>query len=403
MRVIAIGDAHIRVADRRHATRMRALEQIRAHAEAIDADLIVWPGDLFDRESEIGDRNELRAYFKALARICPVLACRGNHDVNGDGDFLADLRTSTDLWYVTTPQVVVVPTARGPIAVAALPYPDKSSLIAAGLPATEIGAAVHRALDAIFIGLGAELARHDAAGTPTLFIGHVTVGGAELSVGQLLLGHDLAIDATHLSRLPASTTVVLNHIHKPQTIYGAHYVGSVCAMNWGEAEAKRFLVLEQVEGAWQVESVPLDVPRLYHVDGQATREGFDWQVRKGPEGTTDVAPPTWAGCEVRVRYRVPASDLGAMPFIKAQILAEFADAAHLELEPVAVAEREVRAPEVLAAQTLDGKVRAWAAAAGVTTPDSVLAKLAFLESLDAEAVLALVQESVARPEGLVAA
>lgn len=405
MRVLVIGDGHLRHGDRRNPMRLRALDQILDRAAALpDLAAIVWPGDLFHAESGIDDRNTLASYLRRFAEHAEVLVIKGNHDRPGDLEIFAGLAADHPITVVSAPRLHLVLGTSGPaVAVGCLPYPEKAALVAADLPASEIGGAVHRAFGALFTEMGVQLERFDAKGIPTLFAGHVTIGGAVLSVGQPLIGSDLQIDATHLAQLPAATVRVFNHIHQPQELHGAHYVGSIAPVDYGEVERKRFLELVHDGTAWRVESVPLDIPPMFHVEGVATRDRFSWVVRKGPDGAETAAPASWAGADVRVRFRFASADTGALAFIKAQILAEFADAAHLELEPVAVAEREVRAPEVLAAQTLDGKVRAWAAAAGVTTPDSVLAKLALLESLDAEAVLARVQESVARPESAVAA
>lgn len=401
MRVLAIGDAHLRVSDSRHTTRLRALAQILDHAHQVQPSLIVWPGDLYDRESGIPERTWMREYLQALSAVAPVLCVRGNHDAHGDGDIFAHVRANGPIYWVTAPGVSVVHTADGPLAVGCLPYPEKAGLVAADVPASEMGPAIHRALDALFLSMGTALADH-ATRIPTLFAGHVTVGGSELSVGQVLLGHDLSIDATHLSRLPAATAVVLNHIHKPQTLHGAHYVGSVCACNFGEVEPKRFLVLEHDGAGWQVASVPLDVPRLYHVDADASRDGFTWRVRKGPEGPTDEAPATWQGTEVRVRYRFPSADAGLLELTRAEILATFKGADRVELEPVATAEREVRAPQVMAAQSLAEKVAAWAEVAGIETSAGVLDKLALIEMADAETVIAGLQASLERRDAVAA-
>jgi exonuclease SbcD len=401
MRVLVIGDGHLRHGDRRNPMRLRALDQILLHASQLD-DLvaIVWPGDLLHGESGIVDRNTLGWYLSALAALAPVLVIRGNHDKPGDLDIYGQLGTKCGISVVTTPRVITAVSPAGVLAVGCLPYPEKSSLVAANLPASEIAGAVHRAFAAVFSDLGRQL---DECAVPTLFAGHVTIGGAELSVGQPLVGQDLQIDATHLAQLPASTVRVFNHIHKPQEIHGAYYVGSIAPVDYGEVERKRFLELVHDGQRWHVESVPLDIPPMYHVDGVATRDAFTWAVRKGPDGPETVAPESWAGADVRVRFRFSAADAGAIDLIKARIIAEFAEAAHLELEPVATTTREVRAPEVVAAPTLDAKLRAWATAAGLDTPESLMAKLARLEATDSEALLAEVSASLGRRESAVAA
>lgn len=401
-RVLAIGDGHVRTADRRHPIRERALAQILAHAEDLGEtglDLIVWPGDLFHAESEIPDRNWLRRYVLDLAEIAPVLIVKGNHDKPGELDVFDDLRARHRVEVVTSPRVATFGDgAGGRVAVACLPYPEKAGLVSAGLPSSEIGPAVDRAFDAVFLELGAQLATLEADGVPTLFAGHVTIGGAELSVGQPLIGQDLQITAGHLAKLPPSTLVVLNHIHKPQQLHGATYIGSIAPVDYGEAERKRFLQLEAHPGApWALTSIPLDVPPMYHVEGLAGPDGFTWQVTKGPDGPTIDPPASWRGCDVRVRYRFRSADAGRLEFARAEIFATFAEAYHLEPEPVAIVDREVRAPAVAAAVTLADKVRAWAELAGLPTTDAILDKLAALESDDASALLEALERRLAEP------
>lgn len=400
MIVLAIGDTHLRAGERRQPVRLRALDQILAHATAQhDAGrlaAILWPGDLFHAESTIADRNLLAVYVQAFANLAPLVIVRGNHDKPGDLDIFSRLRTAHQVHVVTTPCVHVIGARAKVLAVACLPHPETSALVAANLPPAEMGPAVGRAFDALFLQMGQELSQQIAIGVPTIFAGHVTISGAELSVGQPLIGHDLAIDATHLARLPQQTVRVLNHIHKPQEIHGAHYTGSIAAVDFGEVERKRFLELVHVDGQWRVTSIPLDVPAMYHVDGHVVGDAFDWRVTKGPDGPVSDAPASWAGTEVRVRYRFAAADAGRLDLVKAQIFAEFAEAAHVELEPVAIAERAVRAPEVVQALTLADKVAAWAATAGVTASDGVRAKLARLESTDPALLLAEIEASLRR-------
>jgi hypothetical protein len=401
MVVLCIGDGHLRHGDRRNAVRLRALDQIVSRARALRATdnlaAIVWPGDLFHAESGIEDRNILAGYVQQFAELAPLVIVRGNHDRPGDLDIFERFAADHPVHVVTSPQVVVL-TRPQRLAIACVPYPEKGALLLADVGA-DLAGAVHRAFDALFLELGMQLDGHEAQGIPTMFAGHLTIGGAELSVGQPLVGQDLQVDATHLAKLPAATVRVLNHIHKPQEIHGAHYIGSIAPVDYGEVERKRFLELTLgVDGAWRVVSVPLDVPPMYHVEGVATRDRFDWVVKKGPDGAVTTAPLSWAGADVRVRYRFASADAGLLDATKAQILATFAEAAHLELEPVAVVEREVRAPKVVAATTLVDKLRAWSDAQGLPASDGVLEKLAALEQADADALLARLQARLTRPQ-----
>jgi len=392
MRVLAIGDTHLRSTSRRNALRLRALDQIVAAADLQTPDLIVWPGDLFDTRSTVEDRNTLLAYLFKLATYARVLIVRGNHDAPGDLDIFGALDTTHAVTVVTEPGVHEFHTPGGSIAVACLPYPEEAGLAALGYAPADVPDAAAAALDTIFLKFAAELAEAQADGCSTMFIGHANVVGAVASTGQPLVGAEIALRPEHLDRL-GNIPKVLNHIHAAQDVHGAIYVGSIAPQDWGEVEYKRFLTLEHQQGGeWWITNHPLDLPRLYHVEGVLARNGFSWVVKRGPEGDVLTAPASWNGHEVRVRYRFQASEAALLAQAEAHILAEFAEAAHLEIEPVAVPDRAVRAPEVAAAATTADKLRAYCALSGVDVADSVLAKLLALETQDAAVLLAQLEQ-----------
>lgn len=152
---------------------------------------------------------------------------------------------------------------------------------------------------------------------------------------------------------------------------------------------------------YEVEFVPLVVPPMYHVEGKLTRDDFTWAVRKGPGGPADDPPvvnsrPDWTGCDVRVRVSYAATERAVLAGLRARVAAEFAGARRLEIEPVAIPERALRAPEVVAAQTLDDKLQAWARLSGVAWGDRLAARATELQATeDGDAVVAAVEARLA--------
>jgi hypothetical protein len=388
--ILAIGDAHLKAGARRNRARLQALAQIVREARALPAlGAIVWAGDLFHERSGIEDRNDLARVLLALADLAPVVIVRGNHDTEGDLDVFAHFRAAWPVHVVTRPTVLRVALATGGHAsIACLPYPTEGALVAAGVAPGDLATTAGDALRTILLDQAAELESARARGDLALFAAHATIAGAVTSAGQPLIGAEIALDGALLDGL-GNLPKILNHIHAPQTVHGgAVYVGSIAPMDWGETERKRYVVVSWAAEGWSVESRPLDVPPLYHVEGELTSDSVAWRVRRGPDGPIDLPPASWAGAEVRVRVRFAASDAGRLAAARAEILETFAEAAHVEVEPVAVPDRAVRAPEVAAAVGLAHKLRAWATVAGRTTSAGVLAKLAQLEALDPAAVLA---------------
>jgi hypothetical protein len=122
---------------------------------------------------------------------------------------------------------------------------------------------------------------------------------------------------------------------------------------------------------------------MYHVEGDLTRDSFTFKVTAGPNGKEQEKPATWKGAEVRVRVRFKQSERNTLAM--AQVHAEFAEALKLEVEPIAVPDRELRAPAVALARTLPEKLAAYGGVEALT--DTIAAKLAALEHGDQQQIL----------------
>lgn len=179
----------------------------------------------------------------------------------------------------------------------------------------------------------------------------------------------------------------------------------------------------------------LPVPPMYHVDGTLTRDDFAWQVRKGPDGPRDEPPPArvacpdctalgvkpvhqstllldmidvttdicttcngqgelvdWTGCDVRVRAKYPASERIVHDDTKAVLKKRFPNARICDVELVAVQTHQLRAPEVVAATTLEEKLQAMARLDGSPWAGEVeQCATLLLSTEDGDAVLAQVR------------
>lgn len=394
-RFVHIGDTHLRSGHPRNPARLRALDQVIDEGRQIEA-LAAWlyPGDLFDTRSSIEDRNAMAVRLVRMAEVAPVIVVPGNHDLPGDLDIFAKLRAKWPVIVKTTPGVVSVLLATGDrAAIAALPYPHKAGLVAMGVAKDQVVPTAAEALDAIFMQFATELTVARAAGAIPIFLGHVNVCGSRASTGQPQVGMEIEINPAHLQRLPV-VYAGLSHIHLAQEIAGAVYAGSICRMSFGEIEQKSYVVVtcQRQGGEWgaSYDRRPIDVAAMYHVEGELSRSGFTWAlVNSG----TDV-PASWKGSEVRVRYRFKQSEKSVLS--DAIVLAEFAEAARLEVEPIAVPDRELRAPEVAAARTLAEKLAAYQKVDALAP--AVAEKLAALEHGDPIVVLANLQAALARVE-----
>lgn len=385
---VAIGDLHLQSTSPRQGDRLRALDQIVTEGCA-RPDLAAWLvlGDLFHGRSTPDDRNALATRLQAMAARAPVVLTYGNHEAPGDLDVFARLAAPWPITVVASPTVIGLVTAtKHPASVFVLPYPTRGALVAAGAGRDEVYAAGQCALEAVCRDAGQELAERRAQGHLTLAMGHVNVSGAQSSVGQPQVGREIEVTTAMLDLL-GDVPIVLGHIHLAQTIGPAVYAGSVTAQDFGEIEAKRYLVVtfDDVYGGRAIVSHLLDTPRLYHIEGDLTRDGFTGRILAGPGGAPQPAPETWAGCEVRVRYRFKQSERALLD--DQVVVAGFRTAARVHLDPVAVPDRGLRAPQVAVARTLADKLAAWAEANGEVLPPSTVEKLAALEHDEGAALL----------------
>lgn len=434
--LVHIGDFHAH-AGPRGPQRYQALDQIIAAGLALPhLGAWLWPGDLnhtghVGRPLVVEDTNAIAERLLRMANAAPVVIVYGNHDFAGDLDVFAKLEAAHPIYVIDRPTCVRVRLATWEDAtVFCLPYPTKAGLASMGVTPADVVDVAADALEPIFMHAAAELAAARANGDLTLMIGHVNVGGSIVSSGQPNIGREIELAPRHLDRL-GLIYKGLNHIHRGQAIAGAWYAGSVCRLDWGEIEEKRWLqiVLDKTvmgEDVFDVVSHPIDVPPMFHIEGRLTRDGFftahdelmcpacsgDGDGVKDPsEGTLACATcqgsgrRSFAGCEVRVRCTFKQSEKSVLDFDL--VRARFAGALTLKVEEFAEPDSPLRAPHVAAARTLRDKLHAWwdydaktreEAAKQFVTVETLMTALDRLEHTDPLQLLAEIQTELAAIE-----
>lgn len=398
-RFIHIGDVHLLHGHPRNADRLQSLDQIVNEAACLERlGAILIPGDLYHQRSTVDDRNALSLRLQQLASLAPVVLVRGNHDAPGDLDILSKLKARWPIYVVTRPMVLQVPLAGGETAaIACVPYPDKNGLVAAAVAPGDIVPTAGQLLDVIFMQLAHELSLAAVAGCIPLFFGHVNVRGSIASTGQPQIGMEIEVDVAMLERLPA-VYCGLSHIHKAQEIGRGVYAGSIAAMDYGEREPKSYNIIEAVRdgsewtATWTAE--PIFTPPMFHVEGDLARDGFTLAAGTDAETKHRYHAGDWAGCDVRCRYTYLASEKSVLN--EQLVRDQFPDALRLKVEAVAIADRELRAPEVAAARTLPEKLAAYRKEP--TLAPSMAEKVDALETHTTEQLLAMVAETLAAIE-----
>lgn len=419
---IHIGDVHIVKGDRLQ-DKLASLNQIIVWAEGAAARAtlaaILLPGDLFHAARSADDRifeeNTLIPVMQDLANLAPVVVVYGNHDAPGSLDVFRSLTAKHPIVIVDRPQTIRVECATGIEAtIFCLPYVHKAGLVGAGVEHDALGQTARAILEPAFAVAAEELRQARDRGAIPMFIGHINVGGSISSTGQPQIGREIELDPSFLGRLDAAVYKGLNHIHKHQVVAGdTVYAGSICRQDFGENEEKGFVAVtvgvmvdtgkfepdleSDTEGAtW--EFIPLDVPAQYLVQGSLSPEGFSILSVDGNPIDSDF-PTSWAGADVKVKYSYKRSERSALDV--AHIFAEFAGCRNLKLDQVAEMERDVRAPEVAAAVTIDAKGEAYCTRKNIAWTPTIAAKLTALQQQPAEAILAELQ-AFARGAGTVA-
>lgn len=426
-RFIQIGDLHLGP-KARNEDRLKALADVITEQAPGSVAAFLWPGDLNDGRMTITDKNALTHAVQTAANIAPMVICYGNHDLPGDLDFLARLKAVWPIYVVSRPTVLYVQLAAGggDAAIFVLPYPTRAGLVAAGTAPGDVTDVAKVALKTIFLNAAAKMAVAATKGFVPLVIGHVNVAGSIMSAGQPNIGKEIELDEALLQLFP-HTFIGLNHIHKAQEIAGAVYAGSLCRLDWSEIDPKSYLEITYGPSTWGGYTgdgpqdgipgwytfdwcrKPVDVPPMYLVNGDLTREVFRYWIGdvehcdqcEGGSLMRDSGnahrvcgacgyPGSWIGADVRVRFRFNAVEKSLLNFDL--VKAPFAGARRVDTDPVAVRDRATRAPEVMAATSLDAKVQAYVTNTGQWTP-SLEVKLAALQKpeWDALALAAVTQ------------
>lgn len=362
-----VGDLHLDDYSDNFDDCVAALDAVIIDALSVGVLAWFWPGDLCHKAMGIRSKNVLVSRVQQMANVAPVIIIKGNHDKDGDLDFLTELETAWPVHVINDPKTLLLDLPTGEQAtVFCLPYPNKGALVAAG---ADVAAVAHAALDTLILNGVSEGAEHirtcskEGRQMPYQFmLGHVSVAGSVASTGQPQIGNELEVDQATL-KMFATGYVGLNHIHKHQVVSNAVYAGSLCRLDWGETERKGWIVIEAepMPSAFSWAFREIKVPARWHVEGNLTAaDGFAYEVRKGPDGQHEEAPESWTGDDVRVRVRYQQTESAMVALQLAGIKNLFSGARRVDVEPIVISDRQVRAPEVIAETTVKGKLQAWA-------------------------------------------
>lgn len=322
------------------------------------------------------ERNALGPLLQRLADRGPVIIEYGNHDSAGDLDEFALLEARHQIRVISEPSTFIA----GGVKFFVLPYPWKRSY--SFNPASSIegqNAAVEQDLRAIFESWRADAAAARGQGIPTVFAGHVTIGGCLIAGGEVMpTGQEIEVSVTDLQALGVDYCAG-SHIHLAQEMApGIWYAGSPSRSSFGEEDEKGYLIVDVESGRPPIVSRRLTPARRF-VTVSAT-----WDAATG-DFTYDKSIARVPNAEVRLRIEIPEEAAATCPLDRLLARLKELGAVAVKLEPRILPSTRVRSEAITQAVTTIERLRAyWATLNGSEPPadqqERCVEKLVALES-----------------------
>lgn len=289
MRILHTSDWHLgaRLGNQdRLEDQFARLEELCAHLDEQEADLLLVAGDVFDE-------HRAEPLARIVGRLAKLLTPRieggltavfipGNHDrehvfplLRGLQDLVAP-GAERRVVFADRPSLVRMAGKDGEhVQLVLVPYPTplRYDLADQRWPSPNAKRqALAEAVRASLRNLEAE-ARKEGKGLPTVMCGHFLVRGVTVGMYQLTEAEDVPVEP---GDLPAYSYVALGHIHKAQTV-GADYVrycGSLERMDRGEAADEKVALRVDVarSGLQEVRPLPLKATPIERVEASTEAE-----------------------------------------------------------------------------------------------------------------------------------
>jgi len=239
---------------------LKSLDQIVDTAVAEKVDMVLFCGDAYkDRTPAPTFQREWGRRIKRLsdAGIFTLLLV-GNHDLSpsaGRAHALQEFETLAIPHTVVAARPALYRPAdlEGlPLQVIALPWINRSGMVAALNLSTADPAEVYRQMEDRITGILQEwMAELDPA-IPAVLAAHCSIQGAEYGQERMVMLGNYLVLPPGLVKDPRLDYTALGHIHKYQDLnQGAHppviYPGSIERVDFGEASQDKYFVIAQVE------------------------------------------------------------------------------------------------------------------------------------------------------------
>ncbi|MTI81027.1 MAG: exonuclease SbcCD subunit D [Firmicutes bacterium] len=262
---------------------LASLDKLVEDAVEKDVDLVLFCGDAFkNREPTETHQNALARRLKKLSNAgIKTFMLVGNHDLpNAAGKSNAlDIYRTLQVPGITVgrkPEVYIIETKNGPVQVAAIPYPSRSSWLSREGQSGKSLAQLEEEMSANVAGLAQQLSGELDSSMPAVLCAHITVDGAATgSENCIMVGKDLAVPASTLQQ-DGFEYVALGHIHKHQVLAENPpmvYCGSHDRIDFGEEkEQKGYVMVDVDKGQCEYKFCQLDTRPFKTVKVKVTGE-----------------------------------------------------------------------------------------------------------------------------------
>ncbi|MFG1791741.1 exonuclease SbcCD subunit D [Nocardia sp. NPDC049149] len=233
------------------ADQARALAAIAELVAEASVDVVVLPGDVYDRSIPSADAIAVcnRGFEAIRAAGARIVATSGNHDSPARLGAGASFAAAGGLYLRTTvadaDRPVLLEDAHGPVAFYGIPYLEPDITRAElGVPQARSHADI---LDAAMRLIRADIARREC--TRTVVLAHAFVVGGEATGSERSISVG-GVETVPMSAFDGIDYVALGHLHSPQTLSeSVRYSGSPLPYSFAESSHRKAVWLVDLDAA----------------------------------------------------------------------------------------------------------------------------------------------------------
>lgn len=382
MKIAHISDLHC--CKEHQGEALASLEFLLDKIKKNPVDLVAIAGDTWDASmlnTEASGFNDFVSSIQNLADAAPVVMIYGtpSHDTDGSLEVFRKIKAKNSItileaakpYFLENGKVVETSTAPEAL-IFGIPEPRKKYLLAnatAGKDETE--GAIRDAMQKVCFLLAS--IRREYLNIPCVMLYHGDIAGSSLQNDRTIeRGTGIAISIDELSSIGADY-YALGHIHKPQQVGNlpAYYAGSIYPKDFGEAHKAgfNFVKIEPGKEA-DVQRVNFPHPQNVKIEG-----GSDFSIdAMGAEGDFS-GKKVWLEITCSKEERVLLDEDKILEEIKSHGAVEGSRVTINEIPT-----ETVRAAEITEACGVSDKFKVWASNTGLELKDSVLQKIAELDT-----------------------